>query len=51
MTLRLNDEGTEVAYRYTPDGVEVPAVGWDEVSKFLDEIPAERRQGVRIGPP
>jgi hypothetical protein len=51
MTLRYYYEGTEVAYRYTPEGVEVLAVGWDEVGKFLDETPADRRQGVRIGPP
>ena len=48
MTLRYYYEGTYVAYRHAPQGVEVLAVGWDEVSRYLDEHPAEARQDVRI---
>ena len=51
MTLRHWYEGTYVAYRSTPQGIEVLAVGWDEVGKFLEETPAEERQGVFTGPP
>ncbi len=48
-TLRYYYEGTEVASRRTPEGIEVLAVGWDECVKFLEETPFERRQDVRIG--
>jgi hypothetical protein len=51
MTLRHWYEGTYVAYRYTPQGVEVLAVGWEEVGKFLEGTPPEERQGVFTGPP
>jgi hypothetical protein len=51
MTLRHWYEGTYVAYRYTPQGIEVLAVGWDEVGKFLEETPPEERQGVFTRPP
>jgi hypothetical protein len=50
-TLRYWYEGTEVAARPTPDGIEVLAVGWDEVMKFLEETPLEERRRLRIGPP
>jgi len=49
MTLRYYYEGAYVAYRRTPQGVEVLAVGWDEVSKYLDDHPPETQQDVRIG--
>jgi hypothetical protein len=51
MTLRYYYEGTYIASRRTPQGIEVLAVGWDEVKKFLRETPPEQREGVRIGPP
>jgi hypothetical protein len=51
MTLRYYYEGTYVAYRNIPEGVEVLPVGWDEVRKFLDETPPEGQQGVFTGPP
>ncbi len=51
MTLRHWYEGMYVASRYTPQGIEVLAVGWDEVGKFLEETPPEERQGVFTGPP
>ncbi|MGP0069097.1 MAG: hypothetical protein ACLQGP_36540 [Isosphaeraceae bacterium] len=50
-TLRYYYEGTEVAARRTPQGIEVLAVGWDEVMKFLQETPLEQQKDVRIGPP
>jgi hypothetical protein len=49
LTLQYYYEGSYVASRRTPDGVEVLAVGWDEVGKFLDEHKRETRQDVRIG--
>ena len=51
MTLRHWYEGTYVAYRRTPEGIEVLAVGWDEVGKFLEVTPSEERQDVFTGPP
>jgi hypothetical protein len=49
MTLRYYYEGAYVASRPTSQGVEVLAVGWDEVRKFLADHPFETRQDVRIG--
>jgi hypothetical protein len=51
VTLRYYYEGTEVASRRTPRGVEVLAVGWDEVKRFLEETPPEQQEDVDIGPP
>jgi hypothetical protein len=48
-TLRYYYEGTYVVCRRTPQGVEVLAVGWDEVSKYLDDHQTETQQDVRIG--
>ena len=45
MTLRYYYEGSYVASRRTPQGVEVLAVGWDEVRKFLKETPPDPQQG------
>ena len=50
-TLRYYYEGETVASRSTPEGVEVLAVGWEEVSRFLDETPQEARRGVMIRHP
>jgi hypothetical protein len=50
-TLRHWYEGHYIAWRETPAGVEVLAVGWDEVSKLLDETSPDQRRGVRTGPP
>jgi hypothetical protein len=49
MTLRYDYEGAYVAYRRTPQGVEVLAAGWDEVNKYLEDHPLETQQDVRIG--
>ena len=38
-TLRYYYDDAYVAYRRTPQGVEVLAVGWDEARKYLETIP------------
>jgi hypothetical protein len=40
-----------VACRSTPEGVEVLAVGPEEVGRFFDETPPEAQQGVMIQHP
>jgi hypothetical protein len=50
-TLRYYYEGETVASRSTPEGVEVLAVGWEEVGRFYEETPPENRQGVMIQHP
>lgn len=50
-TLRYYYEGEPVACRSTPEGVEVLAVGWEEVGRFFEETPPEDRQGVMIQHP
>ena len=37
-----------VACRTTPEGIEVLAVGPEEVGRFFDEAPPEDQQGVVI---
>jgi hypothetical protein len=48
-TLNWYYDGSYVASRRTPDGVEVLAVGWDEVEEYRNAHPAETRKDVRIG--
>ena len=48
-TLRYYYDNAYVAYRRTPQGVEVLAVGWDEASKYRKDHPQETRQDVMIG--
>jgi hypothetical protein len=48
-TLRYYYDGAYIAYRRTPQGVEVLAVGWDEAGKYLKDHPPETRRDVRIG--
>jgi hypothetical protein len=50
-TLHYYYEGTEIAYRITPEGVEVLAVGGEEVRNYLRSTPADQRRGVEVGPP
>ena len=50
-TLHYYYEGAEIAYRFTPEGVEVLAAGWDEVKEYLRTTPAEQRAHVLIGTP
>jgi hypothetical protein len=48
-TLNYYHDGAYIAYRRTPQGIEVLAVGWDEASKYLEDHPPETRQDVLIG--
>jgi hypothetical protein len=50
-TLQYYFEGTDVACRETPQGVEILAVGWDEIGDYLKTIPPERRQDVKVRQP
>ncbi len=47
-TLTYYYEGETVASRSTPEGIEVVAVGPEEVRRFYQETPPENRQGVMI---
>ena len=51
LTLQYFYEGTDVACRETPQGVEVVAVGWDEIGEYLKSTPSGQPQGVRIRQP
>jgi hypothetical protein len=42
-------DGSYVAYRRTPQGVEVLAVGWEEANKYREEHPPDERRDVIIG--
>jgi hypothetical protein len=48
-TLNYYYDGTYIAHRRTPQGVEVLAVGPEEVYKYLDDHPSETRQDVVVG--
>src|SRR5262249_7421018 len=48
-TLNYYYDNACIAYRRTPQGVEVLAVGREEVDKYEDEPPPETRRDVRIG--
>jgi hypothetical protein len=50
-TLRYYYEGETVASRSTDEGVEVLAVGPEEVRRFYEETPPEYQQGVMIRHP
>ena len=50
-TLRYYYEGEMVACRTTPEGIEVLAVGPEEVGRFFEETPPENQQGVIIEHP
>jgi hypothetical protein len=50
-TLTYYYEGETVASRSTPEGVEVLAVGPEEVRRYYQETPSENRQGVMIQHP
>jgi hypothetical protein len=41
-------EGEEVACRSTAEGIEVLAVGPEEVRRFFQETPPDKREGVVI---
>jgi hypothetical protein len=48
-TLNYYYDDSYIAYRRTPQGVEVLAVGPEEVYKYLDEHPLETRRDVVFG--
>jgi hypothetical protein len=48
LTLNWYFDNTEVAYRRTPQGIEVLAVGSEEVSQFRRDHPLETRRDVVI---
>jgi hypothetical protein len=50
-TLRYYYEGEMVACRTTPEGIEVLAVGPEEIGRFFDKAPPEEQQGVVIEQP
>lgn len=49
LTLQYYYEDAYVASRHTPEGVEVLAVGWDEVHQYRQDHPPGLRKDVRIG--
>jgi hypothetical protein len=51
MTLRYWYEGHYIAWRETPAGVEVLAVGWDEVCRLLEGTSSEQHSAIRSGEP
>src|SRR5438045_9763050 len=50
-TLRYDYEGEPVACRSTPEGVEVLAVGPEEIGDYFRSTPAEEQTGVVIVQP
>jgi hypothetical protein len=48
-TLNWYYDNAYIAYRHTPEGVEVLAVGWEEVDRFCKDHPPDTRRDVRIG--
>jgi hypothetical protein len=48
-TLNYYYDDAYIAYRRTPQGVEVLAVGWEEARKYLDDRSPEYRQDIRVG--
>ncbi len=51
LTLAYYYEGVNVAYRSVPEGVEVLAVGDDEIARFERNTPPEQREDVEIDTP
>jgi hypothetical protein len=49
LVLQYYYEGAYIAYRRTPQGIEVVAVGEDESQRYREEHPPESRMDVRIG--
>lgn len=48
LTLQWFFEGTDVACRETPEGIEVIAIGWEEIGQLLKDVPLEQRQDLEI---
>ena len=49
LTLQYYFDGIDIAYRRTPQGVEVVAVGLEEVGELIRTTPQEQREGVVFG--
>jgi hypothetical protein len=49
LTLQYYFDGIDIAYRHTPQGVEVVAVGLEEVGELIRTTPQEQREGVVFG--
>lgn len=50
LTLQYYFEGEEIAYRHTPEGIEVLAVGLDEIGDYIDSTPDDEQQDVMFAP-
>lgn len=48
-TLNWYYDNTYIAFRRTPEGIEVLAVGAEEIHEYLEDHPPETRQGVVFG--
>jgi hypothetical protein len=51
LTLQYYFEGTYVAYRRTSQGIEVLAIGLDEIGELVKKLPPDRRPDVVIAQP
>jgi hypothetical protein len=49
LTLQYYFDGIDIAYRRTPQGVDVVAVGLEEVGELIRTTPQEQREGVVFG--
>jgi hypothetical protein len=49
LKLQYYYDGIDIAYRLQPHGVEVLAVGLEEVGAFIRQTPPEQREGVVFG--
>jgi hypothetical protein len=49
LCLQYDFDGIDVAYRQSPHGVEVLAVGLEEVGRFIENTTPDQREGVVIG--
>ena len=49
LTLQYYFDGIDIAYRRTPQGVEVVAIGLEEVGELIRTTPQEQREGVVFG--
>ncbi len=47
--LQYDFDGIDIAYRRTSQGVEVVAVGFEEVGELIRTTPQEQREGVVFG--
>lgn len=51
LTLQYYYEGCDVAYRVTPEGVDVLAVGHEEIGRLVREADEQQRASIEIGQP